>query len=156
MCDDWAIEAVDPRGGAATALIAALIQELTRIYPDEDGMGNFALTDVLVARSAFLVGRLGDQPVACGAYRPMGSDVAEIKRMYVDPDYRGRGLGQRILQELETRARRDGYSRARLETGVLQPVAIRLYERAGYLQIGCYGIYVRNPRSVCFEKVLLS
>ncbi len=116
--------------------------------------GNFAPADVLVARSAFLVGRLGDQPVACGAYRPMGPDVAEIKRMYVDPDYRGRGLGHRILQELEKRARRDGYSRARLETGLLQPEAIRLYERAGYHRIDCYGIYVGNPRSVCFEKIL--
>jgi len=92
--------------------------------------------------------------VACGAYRPMSPDVAEIKRMYVDPDYRCRGLGRRILRELEGRARRDGYARARLETGTLQPEAIRLYERAGYHRIDCYGLYVGNPRSVCFEKDL--
>jgi putative acetyltransferase len=74
--------------------------------------------------------------------------------MYVEPDYRGQGLGLLILQELEMRARRDGYSRARLETGTLQPEAIRLYERAGYHRIDNYGIYVGNPRSVCFEKAL--
>jgi len=154
MCDDWTIEAVDPRDSVAMTLIDALTQELARMYHDEDGSGNFAPADVLVARSAFLVGSLAGRPVACGAYRPMSPDVAEIKRMYVEPDYRGRGLGRRILQELETRARRDGYSWARLETGTLQPEAIRLYERAGYYRIDCYGIYVENPGSVCFEKAL--
>jgi putative acetyltransferase len=154
MCDDWTIEAVDPRDSVAMTLIAALTQELAQMYHDEDGSGNFAPADVLVARSAFLVGSLGGQPVACGAYRPMSPDVAEIKRMYVEPDYRGRGLGRLTLQELETRARRDGYSWARLETGTLQPEAIRLYERAGYHRIDCYGVYVGNPRSVCFEKAL--
>jgi putative acetyltransferase len=109
-----------------------------------------------VARSAFLVGSLSGWPVACGAYRPMSPDVAEIKRMYVEPDFRGRGLGRLILQELETRARRDGYLLARLETGTSQPEAIRLYERAGYHRIDCYGIYVGNPGSVCFEKGLSS
>jgi len=154
MCDDWTIEAVDPRDSVAMTLIAALTQELTRIYQEEDGAGNFAPADVLVARSAFLVGSLGGRPVACGAYRPMSPYVAEIKRMYVEPDYRGRGLGRRILHELEVRARRDGYSWTRLETGTLQPEAIRLYERAGYHRIDNYGIYVGNPRSVCFEKAL--
>ena len=153
MCDDWTIEAVDPRDGVAMTLIAALTQELARMYHDEDGSGNFAPADVLVPRSAFLVGSLGGRPVACGAYRPMSPDVAEIKRMYVEPDYRGRGLGRRILQELETRARRDGYSRPARDRNP-QPEAIRLYERAGYHRIDCYGIYVGNPRSVCFEKVL--
>jgi putative acetyltransferase len=154
MGDDWTIEAVDPRDSAAMTLIAALTLELARMYHDEDGSGNFAPADVLVARSAFLVGRMGGRPVACGAYRPMSRDVAEIKRMYVEPNYRGHGLGHRILQELETRARHDGYTLARLETGILQPEAIRLYERAGYHRIDHYSIYVGNPRSVCYEKVL--
>jgi putative acetyltransferase len=154
MRDDWTIEAVDPRDRVAMTLIAALTQELARIYPDEDGLGNFAPADVLVARSAFLVGSLAGRPVACGAYRPMSPDVAEIKRMYVEPEFRGRGLGGLILQELETLARGDGYSAARLETGSSQPEAIRLYEWAGYHRIDCYGIYVGNPESVCFEKGL--
>jgi putative acetyltransferase len=154
MCDDWTIEAVDPRESVATTLIAALTQEMARLYPDEDGSGNFTPADVLVPRSAFLVGMWSGQPVACGAYRPMSSDIAEIKRMYLEPDYRGRGLARRILQELESRARLDGYLLARLETGILQPAAIRLYERAGYHRIESYGIYEGNPRSVCFEKGL--
>jgi GNAT superfamily N-acetyltransferase len=154
MCDNWTIDTVDPRDSVAMTLIAALTQELARMYHDEDGSGNFAPADVLVPRSAFLVGSLAGRPVACGAYRPMSPDVAEIKRMYVKPDYRGRGLGRRILHELELRARGDGYSRVRLETGTLQPEAIRLYERAGYHRTDCYGVYVGNLQSVCFEKVL--
>jgi putative acetyltransferase len=155
MADNWTIEAADPREGAATTLIAALIREMIQIYPDEDGAGNFEPADVLVPRSTFLVGSLGGQPVACGGYRPLSPEIAEIKRLYVTPDYRGRGFARRILEELETRARRDGYSYARLETGILQPEAIRLYEKTGYHRIDEYGIYVGNPRSVCFEKVLL-
>jgi GNAT superfamily N-acetyltransferase len=104
MSDNWTIDPVDPRGSVAMTLIAALTQELARMYHDEDGSGNFAPAGVLVPRSAFLVGSLGGRPVACGAYRPMSPDVAEIKRMYVEPDYRGRGLGRRVLHELELRA----------------------------------------------------
>ena len=153
-CNDWTIEAIDPRDSVAMALIAALTEELMRLYQDEDGSGNFAAADVLVPRSAFLIGSLGGSPVACGAYRPMSPNVAEIKRMYVEPDHRGRGLGRLILLDLEMRSRRDGYSRVRLETGTLQPEAVRLYEKSGYHRIVCYGNYVGNTRSICFEKVL--
>jgi putative acetyltransferase len=151
--DGLIIDAVDPRDGDAGALITALTDELARRYC-EDGSGNFRPEDVLDPRGGFVVGRIGGHPVACGAYRPMGPDVAEIKRMYVDPAHRGRGLGRRILDDLESRARRDGYTVVRLETGILQPEALRLYESAGYHRVDNYGIYQGNPRSVCFEKTL--
>jgi putative acetyltransferase len=151
--DAWTIEVADPRHIGAVALIAALTDELARRY-GEDGSGNFRPEDALAPGSGFVVGRIGGHPVACGAYRPMGPDVAEIKRMYVDPACRGRGLGRRVLDDLEARARRNGYATVRLETGVLQPEAIRLYESAGYRRIDNYGIYQGNPRSVCFEKDL--
>jgi putative acetyltransferase len=156
MTDDqaaWIIDAVDPRDADAEALVAALTDELSRLYR-EDGSGNFRPDDVLGPRSGFVVGRIGGRPVACGAYRPMGPEVAEIKRMYVAADFRGRGLGRCILEHLEARARRDGYATVRLETGILQPEAIGLYESAGYRRIDNYGIYQENPRSVCFEKTL--
>ena len=101
--DDWTIEAVDPRDAAASALIAALTDELAHLY-QEDGSGHFRPDDVLGPRSGFVVGILGGRPVACGGYRPLGPDVAEIKRMYVEPEYRGRGLARRILVDLEARA----------------------------------------------------
>jgi putative acetyltransferase len=63
-------------------------------------------------------------------------------------------FGRRILDDLEARAHRNGYSTVRLETGSLQPGAIRLYESAGYHRIENYGVYQGNPQSICFEKTL--
>lgn len=151
--DDWTIEAIDPRDADASALIAGLTEELSRRY-QADGSGNFRPDDVLGPRSGFVIGFLGGRPVACGAYRPMEPGVAEIKRMYVEAASRGRGLGRRVLEDLEARARRDGYTAVRLETGTLQPEAIRLYESAGYRRIPRYGIYQCNPCSLCYEKCL--
>jgi putative acetyltransferase len=151
--DGWTIEAVDPRDDAASALIESLTDELARRYHG-DGTGNFRPDDALVPRSGFVIGRIGGRPVACGAYRPIGPDVAEIKRMYVEPASRGRGLGRRILDDLEARARADGYTTARLETGTEQPEAMRLYESAGYRRIERYGVYQCSPCSICFEKRL--
>jgi ribosomal protein S18 acetylase RimI-like enzyme len=150
---DVRIEPTDARDPEAAELIGRLAQELGALYGD-DGSGNFSPADVGVPGSAFLVVRLRGRPVACGAFRPMEAGVAEIKRMYVAPDVRGLGLGQRLLAELEVRARRAGYAAVRLETGVHQAAALRLYESAGYRRIANYGIYRDNPLSVCFEKDL--
>jgi ribosomal protein S18 acetylase RimI-like enzyme len=150
---DVRIEPTDARGPEAAELIGRLARELGALYCD-DGSGNFSPADVGVPGSAFLVARLRGRPVGCGAFRPMEPGVAEIKRMYVAPDVRGLGLGQRLLAELEVHARRAGYAAVRLETGVHQAAALRLYESAGYRRIANYGIYRDNPLSVCFEKDL--
>jgi ribosomal protein S18 acetylase RimI-like enzyme len=80
--------------------------------------------------------------------------VGEIKRMYVEPAFRGRGIGRRILAALEERGREAGYKRMWLETGTSQPEAVSLYEAAGYRRIAPYGFYRFDPRSLCYEKVL--
>jgi GNAT superfamily N-acetyltransferase len=149
---DLRIEAADPRAPEAAALIERLTEELARRY-DDDGVGGFQVEHVLQPRSVFLLGWLGERAVACGALRPLEGDIAEVKRMFVAPDVRGRGIGRRILAELEARARQWGYTAVWLETGVLQPEAIRVYETAGYRRIENYGYYRDDPRSVCFEKV---
>jgi GNAT superfamily N-acetyltransferase len=149
------IEPGDVRGEEAALLMARLSRELAVRYDDEDdGSGHFKPEDVLVARSGFVIARVGGAAAGCGAYRPWEGDVAEIKRMYVEPAFRGRGLSRLILAELEARARRDGYARVWLETGTAQPEAIRLYETSGYHRIPSYGYFKDDPRSVCFEKVL--
>ena len=147
---------VDPRIPEALQLIEALSEELARKYDyAHDGSGDFKPEAALVARRAFVIGRAGRSGVACGAFRPLLGHVAEIKRMFVVPDCRGRGYSKAVLQELERLAREDGYTTVRLETGNRQPEAIRLYERSGYQRIPNFGAYVGSARSVCFEKQLL-
>ena len=84
----------------------------------------------------------------------MQADVGEVKRMYVEPAVRGRGLSKLLLSALEDAARRMGYIALRLETGDRQSEAVRLYESAGYRRIEPFGIYLHSPRSICFEKRL--
>jgi putative acetyltransferase len=151
------IIAVDPRMPEAVELIHALSEELAERYDRvDDGSGHFQPEDALVAGSAFVIGRSGGRAVACGALRPLEGQVAEIKRMFVVPDCRGRGYSKAVLAELERLARENGYTTVRLETGDRQPEAIRLYERSGYHRIPNFGIYVGSERSVCFEKQLLT
>src|SRR5882757_5486343 len=77
--------------------------------------------------------------LGCGALRDLGDHTVEVKRMYVHPEYRGRGIGRRVLGALESHALQQGATRIRLETGRLQPDAVRLYEAAGYRQIPRFG-----------------
>ncbi len=156
--DDIRVTAEESTGMVAAELIRELSTELAGRYPGlygGDGAGAFKPQDVLVARAAFLVAWRGDEAIGCGALRPMDEvDVVEIKRMFVRPAARDNGVGRIILSALETQAREFGYRIARLETGLRNPEAIALYERAGYQRIPCYGIYVNEPLSVCFEMML--
>jgi putative acetyltransferase len=153
--DTFEIAVEDAASVDAAKLIAELSSELARRYDHvDDGAGHFRPEDVVVPRSVFLIGRFAGRPVACGALRPLEGDVGEVKRMYVKPEARGRGLSKRLLLALEDAARRMGYAALRLETGDRQPEAIRLYESAGYQRIARFGIYIGSERSVCFEKRL--
>lgn len=92
-------------------------------------------------------------PVATAALRRLGDDV-EVKRMYVVPDARGRGLAGRLLTEMEHRAAVAGADRVLLHTGLRQEAAIALYRRRGYEQIPVFEPYLDVPESICFEKIL--
>jgi GNAT superfamily N-acetyltransferase len=150
--DDLMINAVDVRSADAELLVARLDAELDR--RNGTVVTEFVAANRLADHATFLVGYVAGRPVACGAFRPMDAGAAEVKRMYVEPEFRGRGIARRVLAELEERARRDGFSRTRLETGIYQPEAIRLYESAGYHRIDNYGVYAGCADSVCFEKSL--
>jgi putative acetyltransferase len=149
------ITAENPHSEVGLSLIAQLTSELSVRYGDDGGADAFKPDDVLVPGGAFLVARVARQPVGCGAIRPLDSGVGEVKRMFVKPEARGKGIARRMLIELESAARRLGYNSLRLETGLMQPEAISLYESAGYRRVACYGQYVDNPMSVCFEKTLV-
>jgi len=132
-----------------TAEIAPLYGRLA-----DDGAGSFNPTEELVPRSAFVIARRDDQPVGCGALRPIDSQSVEIKRMFVTAAARRLGIAWQILTELERLAAEFGYRVMRLETGNRQPGAIALYERYGFYRIAPYGKYVGDPVSVCFERRL--
>ena len=138
------------------SLIAALNAELTGAYP-EPGATHFGLdpAEVSDGRGALLVIYREGNPVGCGAVRLLDSGTAELKRMYVAPALRGRGLGRRLVAALETEARALGVRRLVLETGVRQSAALALYRATGFQPIPLYGEYLRSPgTSICLGKVL--
>ena len=103
----------------------------------------------------FLVARDSDgQPLGCGALRVLDAETVELKRMYVRPAARGRGVGRALLAALEREAAALGATRVRLETGPLQPDAIGLYTSSGYRPIPCFGAYAGAPLSRCYEREL--
>lgn len=149
------ISRADPREPEAAALIRAMTAEVTAIYDHKiDGAGNFKPEDVLVPGSGFLVGRVGNEAVACGAFRPLAPGVAEIKRMFVSLEHRGRGYSKAMLMTLEAMARENGYASVRLETRPRQAAAIALYEGLGYVRIPNYGMYEGKEDCLCYEKPL--
>jgi putative acetyltransferase len=93
-------------------------------------------------------------PVGCGAIKELEPGIAEVKRMYVPPEFRKRGIATRILVELEQWAGELSFTSCILETGRKQPEAIGLYTRNGYVPIPNYGQYVGVMNSVCFKKDL--
>ena len=95
-----------------------------------------------------------NQAVGCGAIRAYAPGVMEVKRMFVLPEYRGKGVAGAVLSALETWASELGYTRCILETGHMQPEAIRLYLKSGYAIILNYGQYEGIENSICMEKVL--
>jgi putative acetyltransferase len=144
---------VDPATPQAAELIAALDRDLGARYPGLPIHGIDA-ANFRAAGGVFLIGRLADLAVVCGALRPMEDGAVEVKRMYVRDSHRGRGFGRAMLAALEEIAVRRGYRTIRLETGGSQPEAIGLYETAGYQPIPCYGDHATDPISRCFEKRL--
>jgi len=139
----------------ARRLIAGLDAGLAEVYPPEQRFGpNLKPEHLEDGRGTFLVARDGGRAVGCGAIRVLDPMSAEVKRMYVEPELRGKGVGRAVMMALEAAARRLGVQRLVLETGVHQDAAIALYERAGFTRIDCWGEYTSSPSSICYEKNL--
>ncbi len=95
-----------------------------------------------------------ERAVGCGAIKKYNGIAMEVKRMFVPPEERGKGIASAVLQELENWSAELGYKKCVLETGVRQPEAISLYMKNGYSVIPNYGQYAGMQNSVCFEKNL--
>jgi putative acetyltransferase len=135
---------------ALDAELSALVMAQQRELRETDRGRVFAPRD----DAAYLVVIVGGRVVACGGWQALEPGVAELKRMFVRPAYRGRGIARQLIVALEEEALAAGRPIVRLETGTYLPAAIALYRSAGYLPIPVYGEYVGNPFSVCFEKRL--
>lgn len=123
------------------------------LYPEESHHG-IDIAALLAANVVFCVARDSDGvAVGCGAL-VIEDGWAELKRMFVRPAFRGHGVARDMLCFLEAQALGRGVATVRLETGVRQPEALRLYEKAGYRPrepFGCYGV---DPHSTFMEKPL--
>ncbi len=135
----------------AQTLIGRLDAELTATYPEE-GATHFRLDPAELApgRGAFLIAR-DAALLGCGAVRRIAAGTCELKRMFVVPEARGRGVARAILEALIGEARALGASEVVLETGVRQIAALALYRKSGFVEIGPFGEYVNSPLSVCMR-----
>ncbi len=153
------VELSDPASADAAALLHELDAEIARIYPGAP-FHSLTAADLCHTDVAFALARSDGAAAACGAVRlgmAAGEGIgraAEIKRMYVRPAFRRRGVARAILAALERTATERGADIVRIETGSGQPEAIALYRSAGYEPIPPFGEYVGNVVSRCFAKRL--
>jgi GNAT superfamily N-acetyltransferase len=134
-------------------LLEEVQQDLAARYggPDETPVAPDEFTP---PHGAFLVVTVDGAPAGCAGLRRHDDDAAELKRMYVRPAFRRRGVARWLLGAVEDRARELGYRRLLLETGEAQPEAIALYEACGYEPVPGFGHYRCSPTSRSFAKEL--
>ncbi|MGI8646055.1 MAG: bifunctional helix-turn-helix transcriptional regulator/GNAT family N-acetyltransferase [Nocardioides sp.] len=145
---------VDPRAPEAVTAVARYFAELDRRFPggfDAEGARAADAAAMAPGVGAFVVATSDGRPVACGGVQTIAPGVAEIKRMWVDDEWRGAGLGSRLLRHLEALAADRGHGVVRLDTNGTLAEAIAMYDRAGYTRIARYN---DNPYAEAwFEKV---
>lgn len=134
----------------------ALVSRLDKELAERDGADNifysqYNKTDKI--RHVVIIYENGI-PMGCGAMREFSQGVMEIKRMFTEPAWRGKGIASAVVSELELWAKELNYRKCILETGKRQPEAISLYKKSGYRIISNYGPYAGIENSVCFEKDL--
>lgn len=131
-------------------LVAKLDKDLA--IRDGDEHAFFAQFNKIDMIKHVVVAYENDVAVGCGAIKEYQPYTMEVKRMFVEPSFRGRGIAQKVLAELEVWTSELNFKKCILETGIKQPEAIGLYKKCGYTQIENYGQYANVKSSVCFEK----
>lgn len=137
----------------AVGLILELEAFLEPLYPAESRHG-FSIERLLAEDVAFFVLHADGAPACCGGIHLVRGEYAEIKRMYVRPEFRGLGFAKSMLDYLADYARTHNVALLRLETGIHQKEAIGLYEGYGFCRIPPFGPYTDDPLSLCYEKTL--
>nr|MDT0663524.1 GNAT family N-acetyltransferase [Micromonospora sp. DSM 115978] len=139
--DEVCIDSVDPGGDVAVAVLSRYYDDLDRRFPegfDVEQTVAAPVAELVPPHGCFLVLFVGGEPVGCGAVRVLDGTTAEIKRMYLDPTVRERGLGRRLLGALEHTAIELGRHTVRLDTSAHLTEAIALYRSSGYRDIPAY------------------
>jgi GNAT superfamily N-acetyltransferase len=134
-------------------LIEQVQQEYVMRYGSPDRT-KLEVAEFAPPAGVFVIGWDGDRAVACGGVRMVVPGLGELKRMYVVPDARRRGIARLLLAHLEEEARRLGATRLRLETGMNQPEALALYQSAGYVATEPFGYYAGAPLARHLAKEL--
>ena len=132
-------------------LIAQLDAHLKSLYPPASNH-LLNIQSLMAENITFLTAKEDERYVGCGALRLFKGEYAEVKRMYVLPSERGKRIGYQLLNELERLAALQGLDSLRLETGVYQQDALRLYEKFGFRRTPPFGEYTDDPLSLCYEK----
>ncbi len=146
------IRRVSPLGPAALEMIDGSEREQAALYPAH--LRTALDPRALVAQEVrFFVAMEGEVPLGCGGFG-IYDGYAELKRIYVAPAARGKGVSDAIMRACEAAALAEGQTLMRLETGEATPAAIRLYERHGYARTGPFGAYAENGSSVFMAKAL--
>jgi GNAT superfamily N-acetyltransferase len=146
-------EPADPSSPAARDVVGRYFAEIGRRFGfDASGVADEDARLLVPPAGIFVIAVSDGDPVACGGLRTLAAGVGELKRMWVHDDWRGAGLGTRLLRHLEDRARGLGHGTVRLDTNAALTEAITMYERAGYRAIRRY---TDNPWAThFFEKPL--
>lgn len=135
-----------------TALVSLLDADLKE--RDGEDHAFYAQFNTIGALKYTMVAHENNVPIGCGALKYFDAETMEVKRMFVLPNKRGKGVASQILHALELWAVELGMKKCVLETGMNQPEAIRLYTKNGYVRIPNYGQYQEVENSVCFLKRL--
>ena len=133
-------------------LIVELDTDLQGRYSDVQYQFN-AYTDVSHINTV-VIAYIQDIAVGCGCFKEINENAVEVKRMFVNPYFRGFGVASSIIEELITWAKQLYYAEAVLETGKKQPESIKLYTKHGFSIIDNFGPYVGMEESVCMKKSL--
>lgn len=148
------LRAVAYDDAVAQYLVDRVQQEYVVRYGGPDG-APVEPADFLSPLGTFLVAEVDGVPAACGAWRVHGDGVVEIKRVYVEPAFRRRGLARLVMRALEESAVRAGHRAVLLNSGTRQPEALALYARLGYRDVPGYGMYAESPDARFLGKELV-
>lgn len=137
------------------ALCAELDVYLNALIGGEEYRAQYTPQNSFHDISHVFIAMENDVAVGCAAFKPLSGEVAEIKRVFTRPNFRGRGIAKDLLRRLEKEARMQGYVALVLETWQPLSAATALYAAIGYRKTENYGPYVDLPIAICMRKELV-